>query len=41
MGVQGKQGVQGPRALLGTRAFCDIHFFNYRKQSALSLHNLP
>ena len=32
--------MQGPVGLLGTRPFCVPHFFDYRKQSLFSPHDL-
>ena len=33
--------VQGPVGLPGTRSFCVLHFFDYRKQPSFSLRDLP
>ena len=32
--------MQGSMGLLGTRPFCVLHFFDYRKQPSLRLHDL-
>ena len=39
--LTGPDTEQGPVVLLGTTPFCVPHFFDYRKQSSFSFHDLP